>query len=59
MAFRKKMTFEEFAKETGKPMRSVQMELAKSDVHLMRRLLGLGDFDVTTEALDFLQSLWG
>ena len=46
-AFLKGLTFEETAKMTNKPMRSVQFAVPTSSVHLLRKLPGMGDFHAT------------
>ena len=58
-AFLKGMTFEQIAKVTGKPIRSVQFKVPANTVHLLKRLPGMADFDPTREVLNFLKAMWG
>ena len=53
------MTFQEIAKRTGTPLRSVQFDFPPKDVHLLRKLPGMADFNHVLEVLDFLKSMWG
>ena len=44
-AFFKGLTFVEFAKETGDPLRAVQFDFPQSDAWLLRRRPGMVDYD--------------
>ena len=58
-AFLRGVTFREMAKRTGTPLRSVQFDFPPKDVHLLRKLTGMADFNHILEVLDFLKSMWG
>jgi hypothetical protein len=58
-AFAKGMTFEEYARLTGAPLREVEFEVRPEDVPLIRRLPGFEDFDPAKEVLKMLKSIYG
>ena len=58
-AFLRGVTFQEMAKRTGTPLRSVQFDFPPKDVHILRKLPGMADFNHVLEVLDFLKSMWG
>jgi len=58
-AFLKGMTFEEIARETGQPLRSVQFKMPADSIPLLKQLEGMHDFNPIVEVLDFLKAMWG
>ena len=59
VAFAKGMTFEELAKYTGEPVRSVEFELHPNDVIYLRALPDFGDFNPATEVLTMIKPIYG
>ena len=58
-AFLRGVTFREMAKRSGTPLRVVQFDFPAKDVHLLRKVPGMADFNHVLEVLDFLKSMWG
>ena len=58
-AFLKGMTYDEIARVTGEPLRSVQFDFPAKDAWLLRQLPGLEDYDNNLEILDLVKAMWG
>ncbi len=58
-AFAKGMTFAELSRLTGEALRSVQFDLDREDVKLLRRIPGFETFDPTKETLDMVKPIYG
>ena len=59
-AFAKGLTFEQYARLTGNPLRKVQLELkSPEDIALFRTLPGWSDFDPKTEVISLLKPVYG
>ena len=53
------MTFDELSKLTGETLRSVEFDISPQDVHLVRRLPGLENFDPSTDTLVMTKAIYG
>ena len=59
VAFAKGMTFEEYAKLTGEPLRVVQFELTREDAVTLQKIPGFETFDPDTEVLLMVKAVYG